>query len=204
VIALDRGTHAEEAGRTVDLTTMTQACTATDQTVERITPDQLHLPTPCSEWDVRALLNHVVGTLSLGAALLSDTAPTVAMGPGELPATDVLDGDPQKAYRTGVEALLAAAGGDALDRPHTTPLGDMPGTVLGGFTTLDIAVHGWDLAVATGQRPAIDDDLAEILLGFARQTITADTREPRIGPEIPAAAGASSTDRLAAFLGRRA
>ena len=79
----------------------------------------------------------------------------------------------------------------------------MPGTVLGGFTTLDIAVHGWDLAVAPGQRPAFDDDLAEILLGFARQTITADTREPRIGPEIPATAGASSTDRLAAFLGRQ-
>ena len=39
VIALDGGTHTQEAGRTVDLTTMTQACTATDQTVERITPD---------------------------------------------------------------------------------------------------------------------------------------------------------------------
>jgi uncharacterized protein (TIGR03086 family) len=187
----------------VDLATMKQACAATDQVVARISPDQLHLPTPCSEWDVRAVLNHVVGTLSLGAALLSDTAPAVAMGPGELPATDVLDSDPLKAYRTGVEALLTAAGDDALDRPHTTPLGDMAGTVLGGFTTLDIAVHGWDLAVATGQRRALDDDLAETLLAFARQTITADTRAPRIGPEIPAAAEAPSTDRLVAYLGRR-
>jgi len=41
------------------------------------------------------------------------------------------------------------------------------------------------------------------VLGFARQTITADTRAPRIGPELPAEPGASATDRLVAYLGRR-
>ena len=80
----------------------------------------------------------------------------------------------------------------------------MPGSVLGGFTTLDIAVHGWDLAKATGPAtPTLDDALAEDVLGFARQTITDDTRAPRIGPEIAVGAGASATDRLVAFLGRR-
>ena len=79
----------------------------------------------------------------------------------------------------------------------------MPGAVLGGFTTLDIAVHGWDLAKATSQPPALDDELAGTVLAFARRTITADTRGPRIGPEIPAAAGASVTDQLVAYLGRQ-
>jgi uncharacterized protein (TIGR03086 family) len=78
----------------------------------------------------------------------------------------------------------------------------MPGTVLGGFTALDIAVHGWDLAVATGQPALIDDNLAEPVLAFARETITAETRAPRIGPEIVVPAEASATDRLVAFLGR--
>lgn len=186
----------------MDLTTMKQACAATDRIIAAITPQQLDQPTPCTEWDVQALLSHVVGTLTLGAALLGDTTPPVAMGPGELPAVDVLDGDPLKAFRTGVEALLAAARGDALDRMHTTPFGDMPGVMLGGFTTLDIAVHGWDLATATDQTAALDDNLADTLLAFAQRAITADTRAPRIGPEIPAAPDASTADRLAAYLGR--
>ena len=42
------------------------------------------------------------------------------------------------------------------------------GVVLGGFATLDIAVHGWDLARATGQEPAVGDTLAETVLAFAR------------------------------------
>jgi uncharacterized protein (TIGR03086 family) len=187
----------------MDLRTMKLACAATEATIEGVASADLTKPTPCAEWDVRALLNHVVGTLHLGAALLSDTAPTVAMAPGELPATDLLDGDPLKAYRLGVEPLLAAAKDDALGRVHATPLGDMHGDVLGGFTTLDIAVHGWDLAKATGQVPALSDALSETVLAFAHQTITAETRPPRIAPAIPAAADATATDRLVAFLGRR-
>jgi uncharacterized protein (TIGR03086 family) len=115
----------------------------------------------------------------------------------------VLDGDPLKAYRVGVEALLAATDGGAFGRAHATPLGDMPGTVLGGFTTLDIAVHGWDLARATGQQPAVGDTLAETVLAFARQNLTAGTRAPRIAPEIPVDAEATATDRLVGFLGRQ-
>ena len=187
----------------MDLATMKLACDATGTIVERISPEQLERPTPCTAWDVRALLNHLVGTLSLGAALLSDRAPAVAMAPGELPAADVLDGDALGAYRAGVDALLTAADGGALERAHTTPLGDMPGAVLGGFTTLDIAVHGWDLAKATGQPSPLDTSLAETVLGFARQAVTPDTRAPRIGPELPADPGAPATDRLVAYLGRR-
>ena len=182
---------------------MKQACAATDAIIERIAAADLDKPTPCDEWDVAALLNHVVGTLHLGAALLSDSAPTVAMGPGELPATDLLDGDALKAYRSGVEALLAAAEGDALARAHQTPLGDMPGAVLGGFTTLDIAVHGWDLARATGQDAVLDDAVAETVLAFAHQTLTGDARAPRIAPEVPVASDATATDRLVGFLGRQ-
>jgi uncharacterized protein (TIGR03086 family) len=99
--------------------------------------------------------------------------------------------------------LVAAAGGDALTRAHVTPLGDMPGGVLGGFTTLDIAVHGWDLAKATGQHADLDDELAHEVLAFARQTITDATRAPRIGPAIAVGPDRSATDRLVAFLGRR-
>ena len=102
--------------------------------------------------DVRALLNHVIGTLWLAAGLLADQAPRYPMAPGGLPPADLAGGDPAAAYaEAAAAALAAAAAGDALTRVHVTPLGEMPGPALAGFTTLDILVHGWDLARATGQ-----------------------------------------------------
>lgn len=191
-----------KGGVLMDAQTMAGACAATERFVENVRDDQLDLPTPCTEWDVRALLNHLVGTLTLGEALLLDTAPATAIEPGGLPADDLIGEDPLKAYRAGVDSLLAAATDDALSRAHTTPFGEMPGAMLGGFTTVDIAVHGWDLARATGQDPTLDPDLAATLLAFAGQTISDDTRAPRIGPAIPIGSSASSTDQLVAFMGR--
>jgi uncharacterized protein (TIGR03086 family) len=187
----------------MDLTTMQRACASTERILEGMTPAQHDLPTPCELWPVRALMNHVLGTLSLGAGLLGDTRPVVPMAPGELPDADLVGDDPVEAYRIGVKALLAAAEGDALTRSHATPLGDMPGAVLGGFTTLDITVHGWDLAKATGQDSTLDAALAEDVLAFARQTITDASRAPRIGPQVVVASGAPITDQLVGYLGRR-
>ena len=182
---------------------MQQACASTERIVERTSPADCGQPTPCTDWDVRALLNHILGTLSLGAGLLGDTPPAVHMSPGDVPDVDLVGDDLVTAYRAGVEGLLAAAGGDALSRSHVTPLGEMPGEILGGFATLDIAVHGWDLAKATAQDTTLEPRLAEAVLDFARQTITDANRAPRIGPELTASRGASVTDQLVAFLGRR-
>jgi uncharacterized protein (TIGR03086 family) len=186
----------------MDQTALKRACASTDRFVAGVTPDQLALPTPCAAWDVRALLNHLVGTLALHHALMTDTAPTVSMVPGDLPDVDLLGADPLAAYRTGVEGVLAVTDAEALARTHPTPLGDMPGAALCGFSTLDVLVHGWDLARATGQDAMLDEDLAEQLLAFARQAINDDMRAPRIGPEVAVAADAPSTDRLVAFMGR--
>jgi uncharacterized protein (TIGR03086 family) len=112
--------------------------------------------------------------------------------------------DPPAAYaEASAAALTAASAGDTLTRVHTTPLGDMPGPALAGFTTLDILVHGWDLAQATGQPAALDDTLAAHVLAFAEQAITPGSRAPRIGPAVPVAADAPLTNRLVAFLGRQ-
>ena len=181
-----------------------RAVASTAGIVKTVRPDQAGAPTPCTEWDVRDLLNHIIGTLWLSEALLSDRAARHPMAPGGLPGTDLADPDPAAAYaEASAAALTAASVGDTLTRVHPTPLGDMPGPALAGFTTLDIAVHGWDLARATGQRAALDDTLAAHVLAFAEQAVTHETRAPRIGPAVPVPAGAPLTDRLVAFLGRQ-
>ena len=179
-----------------------RAVTSTAGLVKAVRLDQAGAPTPCTEWDVRDLLNHIIGTLWLSEALLSDRAPRHPMAPGGLPGTDLADEDPAAAYAEASAAALAAAMGDTLTRMHATPLGDMPGPALAGFTTLDILVHGWDLAKATGQPADLDDALVAHALAFAQQAITPGTRAPRIGPALPVAADAPLTNRLVAFLGR--
>jgi uncharacterized protein (TIGR03086 family) len=181
------------------------AVASTAEIIKGTAPDQADLPTPCSEWDVRSLLSHVIGTLWLTEALFTGQAPRYPMAPGGLPDTDPGGDDPVAAYAEASAAALAAVGaGDALSRAHVTPLGEMPGPLLAGFTTLDIAVHGWDLARATGQPADLDGRLAAHVLAFAGQTLaTPEMRGPRIGPARPVADDAPVTQRLAAFLGRQ-
>src|SRR5262245_3191576 len=181
-----------------------RAVTSTAAIVKTVRPDQADAATPCREWDVRDLLNHIIGTLWLSEALLSDRTPRHPMAPGGLPGTDLAGDDPAAAYAdASAAALTAAADGDPLIRMHATPLGDMPCPALAGFTTLDILVHGWDLAKATSQPAGLDDALAAHVLAFAEQAITPGSRAPRIGPALPVAMDAPLTDRLVAFLGRQ-
>src|SRR5262249_56273729 len=75
-----------------------QAITSTAAIVKTVRPDQAGAPTPCTEWDVRDLLNHVIGTLWLSEALFADHAPRYPMAPGALPGTDLTGEDPAAAY----------------------------------------------------------------------------------------------------------
>ena len=187
------------------LTAFERAVASTAEIVKATPADKLDAPTPCTEWDVRALVNHVIGTLWLAEGLFSDQPPRYPMAPGGLPPTDLAGDDPAAAYaEASAAAIAAAAAGDALTRVHVTPMGEMPGPGLAGFTTLDILVHGWDLAKATGQPADLDGRLAAHVLGFAAQALaTPGSRAGRIGPAVPAAADAPVTSRLAAFLGRQ-
>jgi uncharacterized protein (TIGR03086 family) len=184
---------------------MKAVCDASDRVVAGVAPEQFTLPTPCVEWNVRELCNHLLGTLELGRALLSDEAPTVQAGPGDAPPQDLIGDDLVRGYRSRAAALVAATTAGALGRVHVTPLGEMPGMVLGGFIGLDVLVHGWDLARATGQDASLDPGLAEQILGFARQAIGDEmgARAPRIGPKIDVADDADATSRLVAYLGRQ-
>jgi uncharacterized protein (TIGR03086 family) len=188
----------------MDESMMQAICDATERVVADIEPRHHDLATPCVEWTVRDLANHLLATLELGRALLADEMPTVEASPGALPARDLVGDDLLGAYRQGAKALVAATTVDAVGRSHATPLGDMPGAGLAGFAGLDVLVHGWDLATAIGRDATLERSLAEPMLAFARQTISDEmgTRAPRIGPEVPVPDAADATARLVGYLGR--
>lgn len=183
---------------------MERAVASTANIVKGVRADDLSLATPCAEWDVRTLCNHVLGTLYLAEGLLGDTPSRHPSPPGGLPETDLVGDDLTTAYADASAAALEAASiRGTLERPHQTPLGDMPGQVLAGFTFADVFVHGWDAARATGQTVEFDPDLAQHVLGFAQQAITDQMRGTAIGPAIEVPSDAPVMDQLIGYFGRQ-
>ena len=164
--------------------------------VEHLRSDQLDDPTPCTEWTVQALLDHIIGGYRMFATALGDTVPELA--------TDMA-ADHRAAGDAAVRAFGAAG---ALHRSLVLPVGEVPGDVALGLALTDAVIHGWDLAKATGQDTTIDESLATTLLAGLEQSVTADMRQPDGGmpvfaPPVPVDAGRPAGDRLVAFLGRQ-
>lgn len=189
-----------------DYDALDRAVTSTGIVVKGIGPGRLGDSTPCADWSVRDLLNHLVGTLWLADDLFADREPQHGVVPGGLPESDLLGGDPSAAYAKAAGAAMASAALDgALSAPHATPAGEMPGAALAAFTALDLFVHGWDLARATDQSTSdLDPELAEHVLAFARFAFAEPARRSTvIGAEIPVSDDAPVVDRLVAYLGRQ-
>ncbi|MEQ3551861.1 TIGR03086 family metal-binding protein [Pseudonocardia nematodicida] len=165
-------------------------------------PDRMADPTPCDGFDVRTLLAHLVTTVRRPLAVARGTDAMAY----PLVSEDVL-GDPVTAYAAECaaarEAWSGAGGAAALDRTARVPWGEVPGrAALGGFLN-ETLVHGWDLAVATGQDPETDPELADRVLTVARATIPATPRGGAMpfGPVVPSAPDAGPTERLANWSG---
>ena len=149
--------------------------------------------TPCPEWTVRDLLEHMIGVVAgLGAV--------AAGSPRE---QFELASDPAGQFDTAATAALAAwRAPGVLDRILDGGPGPMPGRVLAGINLLDTATHSWDLARATGQPAALPDDVATAALEASMATISPEVRKGRFGPEVAVPSDADPTDRLVAYLGR--
>jgi uncharacterized protein (TIGR03086 family) len=153
--------------------------------------------TPCSEYDVKALLEHMIG----GLAMLASAAET---GKGVIPET-VDIADPAARYEEGRARLLASLRGEGvLAKQLEMPFGTIPAEMM--FATIafpEHLLHGWDLAKATGQDGTIPDDLAQEALDTLTP-IEGMLRGPGVyGPKIDVPDDASLSDRLVAFSGRQ-
>lgn len=163
-----------------------------------VTPGQLGAPTPCAEFDVATLAAHIVATGRRARALGAGT--DIFAVP---PIAEV--GDPDS-YRTAVTEAIVLWSDDAkLTTPLTVPWGEVPGAgALWGYVN-ETLVHGWDLAVATGQGPDAEPGFAEAALALTQQFIPAEIRssdEVPFGPVVEPRAEANWTERLANWSGR--
>ena len=175
---------------------LSRALSAVGELIEGVREDQWSAPTPCADWTVHALVNHLVGMNLVFAALLTDQAPPER-------AVDRLGDDPLTAYRESASRVIAAFDQPGvLERTYHGPLGTATGGDRLQIRLYDLLAHGWDLAHATGQPAELPEDLAEQALAFARVQISTQPRTGRFEPAQTISDDAPLIDQLAAFLGR--
>lgn len=192
-------------GTTDDAITLLSA--ALDQTgaiIVGVRDDQQHLPTPCRSWDVAALVAHVVHDLSLFTQRASGGTPDWTAPP------PTIDGDYIDAYRAGASNLVQAwsAAGDLSGTVEMPGMGEVAKRFPVDQQIAELAVHGWDLAVATGQSTHLDPEVGDAALTWARSTLRPQFRGTEdegkaFGPEIDLPEDAPLYDRLAGFFGHR-
>jgi uncharacterized protein (TIGR03086 family) len=154
-------------------------------------------PTPCSEWNVRALVNHVVGENCWIPPLLGGS--TVA-DVGDALDGDLLGDDPVTAWDTSAAAAREAVGDVELDRTVQLSFGDVPAEEYLWQLTTDALVHAWDLARAVGHPEALPADVVEACARWFESTEDAYRAAGVIGPAVDI--DTDTADPQAALLAR--
>jgi uncharacterized protein (TIGR03086 family) len=160
--------------------------------LHQISRDEWSKSTPCSEYDVVKLTDHLLTSITLVGA---------AAG-AEFPRRDSDD---------SVERQIISAARPALDAWHrrgldgtvTMSVGELPAKFAASIFSIEFLVHAWDYAAATGHPINVAESLAEYVLGLANKAITPQGRATvGFADPIAIADGASVLDQLIAFTGR--
>ena len=162
---------------------------ALDQTAEvlaNVRDDQIEAPTPCEDWTVGRLVDHIVATPDNFAAMMRGEQPDFSTAAPQVGA------DREERFRAGGDTLLA----------RWSEQGDQAqGNA--DWQLAELAVHTWDLATATGQpTDRLDPEVARRGLDFMQEHLSADNRGKAFGPAQPVPADADAYRQIAAFAGR--
>jgi uncharacterized protein (TIGR03086 family) len=185
--------------KTVDL--LAEVLTGLAPVVGGIADDQVHDPTPCTEYDVAQLREHVLGWLTIFAAGFADPAgqaPRASTDGYQMPA------DPAAEVRAASDTITQAVRAGAASRPLRLGGSGMPGDMALSMILWEYQVHGWDLAVATGQPWSPPAAAAEESLAFAPGMLTSDYQGDgkAFGNPVPVPDTAAPLDRLLGLSGR--
>jgi uncharacterized protein (TIGR03086 family) len=147
-------------------------------------------PTPCDQWKVRDLINHLLHAQQLftGATRGEPVAPPPGMPP------DLVGDDPGAQYEQARQTTMQAYQDPAVI--------EKTGPLL-GIAFVDALVHGWDLAKATGQDATMPDDLAQAAFQMIDGRLTDEQRGVFFKPTVPVPDDARTQDRLLGYVGRQ-
>ena len=169
--------------------------------VHLVAAGQWELPTPCEDWNVRQLVNHLAGENAWAVPLLAGATMAEV---GDSLDGDLLGDDPAGEWDSLAAAATAAAGAgdDVLERTVHVSFGDIPGREYLSQLTIDHVIHSWDLARAVGGDEQLDADLVD----FAYRALSPQAEGWRaagvLGPAVEVASDAPTQTRLLALSGR--
>jgi uncharacterized protein (TIGR03086 family) len=160
--------------------------------------------TPCPEFTVAGLADHLVGSVTglgrvAGASYPRSASPSA---PPSAPPSAAGSGSLESRVADAAQIALEAWEIRGLDGTVTIVAGPIPAPYAVAILSLELLVHAWDFAQATGQQVAVPEAGAAYVLDMARKFITPEIRPGRFGDELPAGIGAGALERLAAFTGR--
>ncbi len=167
--------------------------------VDRIDDQQWTAPTPCSEWDVRALVNHVCGEQLWAPHLVAGATIDQV---GDRYDGDVLGDDPRATFRQAAARSTDAFAGADLDATVHLSFGDVPCAVYLEQMLADAEVHGWDLAKALDEPAELDPETASELLPGAKAQEELLRASGLFGPAVDVDDDASDAHKLLALFGR--
>lgn len=158
-----------------------------------LTPEDRERPTPCEDFTAHELVEHLAGSLkSIGAALGADL-------------TDSTDATPEVRIAELAQPTLEAFARRGVDGTVDMGFAELPARTVASIVNLELLVHAWDFAKATGQELAVSDVVTDYVEGLARATISEQVRSGgSFAPAQPVAETAGSLERLIAFTGRNA
>jgi uncharacterized protein (TIGR03086 family) len=183
----------------LDLSPATRVLTAL---VEGVRDDQLTGPTPCTGTSLAAMLDHVNGfALAFTAAATKTPLPGGSQGPSA--DASRLGAD----WRTRIPSRLADLASAWQDEAAWTGMTEAGGVDLSGeeagIVALDeVVIHGWDVAVASGQPFECDPGLLEAVYGFAQAASSPSGSPGLFGPPVPVPDDAPLLDRTLGLTGR--
>lgn len=185
-------TTAPAPGLTQAVELLDRALAYTRVALADVGPGNLSAPTPCAGWTLARLLAHMEDALDAFTEAASGQVDVAAIPPA---------GDPVVALRDKACALLGAW---ARPVPSTVAVGDLlvGAPLLVETAALEITVHGWDVAQATGRRTPVPAELARRLRPVAERVVQPPDRGSRFAPALDPRPGAGPADSLMAFLGR--
>jgi uncharacterized protein (TIGR03086 family) len=164
-----------------------------ERVLAQLGPDDTAKQTPCREFDVAGLTDHLMNSITVigGAA------------GAQLPERDP-DASVERQVMTAARPAMDAWRQRGLDGMVATGQGEAPAKVMAGILSIEFLVHAWDYAAATGAEVDAPDGLSEYVLGLCHAIITPQGRST-VGFDDPIdlPARAAAFHRLLAYTGRK-